>query len=159
MFESIKDVGLRVVLRLVVEIIKKTNKEINIAELQKKFNAYKSKTVKFYLTDKKLNLHFRVENGKLKYVKNPKKVDNYVLLDSNTFISLLAGVTKIIDPATGKTKIVKYTPMDAWLRGDLQTYGEGSTNDSLLFFNHIFKEVQPTIMSKIGKSLIKTVMR
>jgi len=159
MFDEIKDVGTRLCLKIIATVIQTANKEVNIPEIQKKFNAYQEKTIQFKIPDKNLNLTFRLsKEGKILWVRNPEVIDNTVVMNSNTLFSLLGGKTKVIDPADGSEKFVDYTPQMAWLRGDIQIFsltekGMGSTNDVYLIFTYLMKELQDSVVLKMGQKI------
>lgn len=158
-FDKIKDAKERLIVKLVIDIIKHANRDINISEMQKKYNAYKKKTVKFKLSDKDMEMNFRVDNGKLKVVENPEKISCQVNLSSDTLISLLANKIRVIDPGTGKEIWADYDPFKAWLRGDIQVYpvGEGgTTNDAFLLFE-VFNSVRDSFMVKISQKIIGAI--
>jgi len=132
------------------------NKEIEVEELEQQYGG-KEKTIQVCIRDKDTNFNFRISEGRLKYVKSPKQVDAKAITDSDTFLSLLSGKTKVIDPVTGEEEIESYTPYDAYLRGRLKVYGKGTTNDMYLLFNYIWDEVQETIEERIGSKLAKVI--
>ena len=156
---AVKDVGTRVILKLIVFTIKHANKDLKIGELQKRYNAYEAATIKVSLTDKNISFAFRISDGKLKYVEAPEKVDGELIMTSDTFISLLAGKRKKTNPATGETTITNYTVQDAWFQGDLTTYGPGATNSTYLFMRDIWQEIQDSIQAKLGQKIASILQK
>jgi len=158
MFEGIKDINKRVILKLVVEIIKTTNQSMDLKNLETKYNIDKKKTFRFIINDRDMCLNFRLHNSILQYVKDPESVDVQFSMSSDTFISLLSGKTKAIDPATGKDKIVDYDTISAWMNGDITTYnvsgkGSGITNDLYLGMQ-IWNDIKDKIGVQIGQRIM-----
>jgi len=160
MFEKIKSTKKRVILKLVVELIKRANTELDIKGLQEKYGATKSKTILIYIEDESLPLAFRVEEGRLCYIKNPEKVDHKVIMNSDTFISLLAGKIKRRDPRTGEIYWEDYSIGKAWLNGDIVIISEGggSTNDMVLALK-VWEEVCKKFGVKVAQKIVHALVK
>lgn len=155
--EKVKDVGKRLILKAVIFAVKRINTEIAVKELQEKYKGTKQKTIRVIIPNKDMILNFRVEEGKLKYIKKPEEIDIKAVLDSNTFLSLLAGKQKVIDPATGEERTEEYSPYDAYLHGDLQVFGEGTTNDVYLAFRQVWGEIKGQVRNVIGQKIFDVI--
>ena len=160
MFEKIKNTKKRVIMKLVVELIRRANTELDIKGLQEKYDATKGKTILIYIEDEDLPFAFRVEGGKLYYIKNPESVDYKVIMNSDTFISLLAGKIKRRDPKTGEIYWEDYSIGRAWLNGDIAivSENEGSTNDMILALK-IWEDVSKRFTVKVAQKIIHALIK
>jgi len=156
MMDRIKEKTRRVVIKLTVEVLKRANVEIPIKELQKKYGD-KGKIATIYVTDINLPMSFRIKNGKVVYVKDVQNPDITIMLNSNTFISLIIGKTKVFNPVTGETEMVDYTPMDAYLRGDVKIFGSGTTVDAFVVFKYIYETIKGTKVYSLTKKLAEAL--
>jgi len=160
MFEKIKSTKKRVIMKLVVELIKRANTELDIKGLQEKYDATKGKTILIYIEDENLPFAFRVEEGRLYYIKNPERVDYKVIMNSDTFISLLAGKVKRRDPKTGEIYWENYSIGKAWLNGDIVIVceNEGSTNDMVLALK-VWEEISKRFTVKVAQKIVHALVR
>ena len=76
--------------------------------------------------------HFRLEDGKLIVVKNPKVVDFEIVTTFRTLARIICNKKRLSDGT-----LVKYDPMDAFLNNDVVFYGRGVVPR----FIHVFKEM------------------
>ncbi|RLE41817.1 hypothetical protein DRJ16_05670 [Candidatus Woesearchaeota archaeon] len=160
MFEKIKSTKKRVIMKLVVELIKRANTELDIKGLQEKYDATKGKTILIYIEDENLPFAFRVEEGRLYYIKNPERVDYKVIMNSDTFISLLAGKVKRRDPKTGEIYWENYSIGKAWLNGDIVIVceNEGSTNDMVLALK-VWEEISKRFTVKVAQKIVHALVK
>lgn len=155
---GMKDLGKSVVIRVAIQVIKHINRGVDVSELEDKYGRDVRKTIQIYVRDKGVNLAFRVEDGKLKYIKKPKQIDARAVIDSETFLSLVAGKKKVMDPATGETRFKDYGPYEAYMNGDIQIYGDNVTADYYLLFKYVWGRVKDDVQSKVGKRIAKALM-
>lgn len=154
---KVKDLGKRVVIKVATRIVKHINTNVNIPELEEKFGKDVKKTVQIYISDKDVKLAFRVEDGRIKYIKDPKEIDARAIVDSNTFISLIAGKRKVMDPSTGETRYESYGPYNAYVNGDVEIYGDGVTTDYYMLFKHVWKRVEDDVQDSVGQRIARTL--
>lgn len=150
---GIKDIGRRVVIKVAVRIMKHVNKEVDVGDLEAKYGQKVKKVIRIYVRDKDVSLTFRVQDGKLKYVKKPKNVDAEGVINSNTFLCLVSGKKKVMNPATGETEYKDYGPYEAYMNGDIQIYGENVTADYYLLFKYIWDKIKDDVHTKLGSRL------
>lgn len=154
---GVKDIGRRVVIKVALQVIKHINRDVDVSTLEEQFGQKVKKTIQIYVKDKGVKLAFRVEDGQLKYIKNPKNIDAKGIIDSNTFLSLVAGKKKVMDPATGETKLKDYGPYEAYMSGDIEIYGDNVTADYYLLFKYVWNRVKDDIHSTVGSRLAKAL--
>jgi len=145
----------RLINGLIKLVIGRVNKDVNVADLQRQHNAYQAKVVKITVTDLaggSKSWDFRVRDGKVEYLTTPKAVDGGVLIKSDAFIALVRGKRKWTNPATGESKEMDYTPIDAVHYGEASYWGAAATNDVLLLARSIYKEVFPAVREDLGGS-------
>jgi len=121
--EKVKDVAERVIADFILTV----NQTVNIPELQRKYNYPGGKTFDLVLLDRKRTkvisrTHFKIENGKLVVVRNPKNIDFELVTNFQTLARIIVGKKKV-----GDSTYITYDAMDAWLNDDIQIFGEGST--------------------------------
>lgn len=155
---GVKDIGRRVVMKVALKIVKHVNREVDVTELEDKYGNKVKKTIQVYVRDKDISMSFRISDGKLKYIKHPKKIDAKGIIDSNTFLSLIAGKKKVMDPATGETQYRSYGPYEAYMNGDIEIYGENVTADYYLLFKYVWENIEDEVQSKVGKRIAGALM-
>jgi Mrp family chromosome partitioning ATPase len=86
------------------------------------------------------SIPLRLKDGKLYVLKNPQKIDYEIALSLKTFAKVVLGMVD---------------PLDAWLNGDIRTYGVGYTQRSILAIRQILcnEDVMKRIREKYGSIL------
>lgn len=116
------------------------NTKVDVSEIQARWKLYDERVVEVILTSPGTNrvvLHeyFRVRNGKIRVVKEPRNVNGGFYMDIRTFARVLLGEEDF---------------KEAWLSGDIRTFGLGSTNAALFFFKDVWSSVQAHIKEDMG---------
>jgi len=115
------------------------NRNIDIAGLQHKYKLYHQKVFEIAIfrgTEKVIfSEYFRVRDGAIRLVKNPKHVAMSIYMDVNTFAQLV---------------LRKRDFKECWLSGDISTYGAGSTSTLLFFIQELWDKVISQAGDEIG---------
>ena len=80
--------------------------------------------------------NIRIRDGKLRLVKNPKKIEAWITIE----------VTAIANVLLGKTDM-----KTAFFSDDIRAVGDNSTSGMIMFINDIYKEVEPQLRDDFGK--------
>ena len=136
-------------------LIISANRELNIGELQAKYGFTYGLPLLLTVTDESgenivTNACFRVADGKIKLVREPKQIAFQVVLSAKTLARILMGKAK-----TRSGRVVDYDPWDAWLNGDIKVYGKGHAPRVIAVLQKLFgdKELTKQIREKYGKIL------
>lgn len=126
---------------LMVGLVGIINTEIPIKDYQEKHNFPGGKTVELDVTDRSMRkvnaqMFFRIENGLLKVVKNPKHIDTEIRIWDSAFVWSVLGSRKIGD------KQVPYDFLVGWLLGEIKFFGvAGDTQRAVSFFKGVWKDL------------------
>ena len=144
--------------RLIASFVIEANKTVNIPMLQKKYDLQERKVFDLVITDEKMQkvisrTHFKVEDGKLKVVRNPKKVDFEMVTSFKTLARVFAGKKKLRDG-----RVIPFDLVDAWLNNEILIYGDGVVPRGLYFVRYLLNEnVIARLKDKYGKILEKFI--
>ena len=137
---KLKEIAREVLLEVIAAVIEISNTEIPIGELQKAYGFTGGRTIELDITDEtlrkvKIQVFFRIENGTLKLVKNPKSVDDEIRAWDKALIWCFLGKR----PDTN----VSWDLMDAWLQGKVKYYSSsGGTPRALQFMRSLWSQVK-----------------
>lgn len=131
------------------------NDVVNIGDLQKKHNFPGGVTIGLVLTGEDLNdvkerLNFRIENGKLLVVEDPKKVEFWVYFKGSALAWAILGRKKFPDG-----RVVSYDILDAFSNGDATVYGAGSIARAVSFYNDIWGQARSQLAPKLEPLLAR----
>jgi len=142
--EKFKEIGREMLLDVLAFIIQTANTSIDLRGIASKYGFPGGNTIGLEITDysmKKTKLveYFRFENGVLKYVVNPKKVDVVIRIWDRALIWSILGYR----PDTGE----QYDLVDAFTMGKAEFYGVGTFRGlptALHFFRNVWSEIKRT---------------
>jgi Mrp family chromosome partitioning ATPase len=140
--EKMKAIARETLTEIIFRVVEISNTEIPIAEIQRSSSFPGGRTIEFDITDEhlrnvKVQAFFRLENGLLKLVKNPKTVDDEIRVWDRALIWCILG--KRYDTNT------PWDLMDAWLMGKLKYYSNASgTQRAVHFLRSVWQEVRNT---------------
>ena len=140
--EKMKAIARETLTEIIFRVVEISNTEIPIAEIQRSNNFPGGRTIEFDITDERLRnvkvqAFFRLENGLLKLVKNPKTVDDEIRVWDKALIWCTLG--KRYDTN------MPWDLMDAWLMGKLKYYsGSSGTQRAVHFLRSVWQEVRNT---------------
>jgi Mrp family chromosome partitioning ATPase len=154
-----KEFSAELITRAVVESLKAVNSTVDIKALQSIYPTEDGTTIALVLTNndgeqiksltgKPLVYNFRVSNGKLLMVENPKSVDVTIAIKTQALIWSILGEKKLPDGTT-----VPYTIMDAYLNGDARVYGAGSVVRAIRFYKDLYESSREQVMPVIRPML------
>jgi len=143
-FDKVKDKSYKIIKRnisnIIVNSVLRINREINIRDIEKE--GYGGNTVEMILVDNGevlSQIYLRIKDGKLKVVKNPKRVDLTTIIEIDALISVAKGNSDI---------------ETAFYLGQISVYGPGGSIRAMSFFKNIWNvisdEVSNVIKSTIG---------
>lgn len=121
------------------------NTEIPIKDYQAKYAFPGGKTVELDVTDRSMRkvnaqMFFRIENGVLKVVKKPKRIDTEIRVWDSAFVWSVLGYRPAGD------KRIPYDFIDAWLLGEVKYFGvAGDTQRAISFFNQVWKDMSSKV--------------
>jgi len=144
--------------RLIASFVIEANKNVDIASLQKKYGFTEKHPFDLVITDDRMEkvisrTHFKVSDGKLLVLKNPKRIDFEVVTSFKTLARIFAGKRKLRDG-----RIISYDPMDAWLNNEILVYGTGAIPRGVYAVRHLLSEnVINNLRNKYGKLLEKFI--
>jgi len=119
--------------------INTVNKKVDIRALQDKYNLNQQKVTQINVMYKNkvvFQQNIRIRDGKLRLVKNPKKIEAWITIE----------VTAIANVLLGKTDM-----KTAFFSDDIRAVGDNSTSGMIMFINDIYKEVEPQLRDDFGK--------
>jgi len=125
--------------RVIINAVLRTNKEINLADLQAQ--GFGGNIIELLITDKGTVItqaYFKLSDGKLKVVKNPKKVD----------ITIVAEVSTLIQIAKGETDLET-----AFYFGEIEVFGVGGTVRALSFFEKVWRVMKDEIVKTMSSAV------
>jgi len=138
--QKLKGIARDTLIDIMAAIIEIANTEIPIRNLQETYGFPGGRTIEFDITDEtlqnvKVQAFFRVENGALKLVKNPRKVDDEIRVWERALIWCFLGRR----PDTN----VPWDLVDAWLQGKVRFYStQGGTPRALQFIRSVWAEIK-----------------
>lgn len=142
MKERLKGIARDALLEVIAAVIEISNTEINIGEIQKANGFAGGRVIELDVTDEtlrnvKLQAFFRIDNGVLKVIKNPKAVDDEIRVWERALIWVFMG--KRPDTNT------PWDLFDAWLQGKVKFYSvTGGTPRALQFMRSVWAGVKDT---------------
>jgi len=140
--ERLKGVALEVMLEVMVKVIEISNTEVNIGDIQKAHGFPGGRTIELDVTDEslrnvKIQVFFRIEEGILKIVKNPKIVDDEIRIWERALAWCFLG-------RRPDTK-APWDLFDAWLSGKVKYYSNVSgTPRALQFMRSVWGNLKET---------------
>lgn len=130
------------------------NRKANLAEVQKRHNAFQGRVCQMRVTDLNQVWHFRLGDGRLEYIRAPGKVHGGFELSSDVIIGLVLGKRLYADPSDPKrTWEAAYTPLDAVNYGEVRIWGDAVSNDMLLLSRHIYREIYEPLKDELAMPL------
>jgi Mrp family chromosome partitioning ATPase len=140
-FDKIKEEFERVMVPLILSI----QKELDFRPLAVEAGFVEQRPFIITITDELgerriTSIPLKIKDGKLYVIKDASKVDFEIALSLKTFAKVVLG---------------EVDPWDAWLNGDIRTYGVGFTQRSYLVLKEIFtkKDVMQEFINKYGPIL------
>jgi len=140
--------------KLIASFVIETNKTVDISALQKKYGFNEKRPFDLVITDDRMEkvisrTHFKVEDGKLLVLKNPKRVDFEIITSFKTLARIFAGKRKL-----RSGRVIPYDPIDAWLNNEIIVYGKGAVPRGVYAVRYLFsEEVVSNLREKYGKML------
>ena len=144
--------------KVIASFVIEANKSVDILSLQKKYGFTEKRPFDLVITDDKMEkvisrTHFKVEDGRLKVVQNPKRIDFEIVTSFRTLARMFAGKKKLRDG-----RIIPFDPMDAWLNNEILVYGNGAVPRGIYVVRHLLNEdVIAKLRTKYGKLLEKFI--
>jgi len=138
--QRLKEIARDLLIEVIATVIEISNTEIPIKEIQKAYNYPGGRTIELDITDEalrkvKIQLFFRIEEGVLKVVKNPKKVDDEIRVWERALIWVFLGRR----PDTN----VEWDLFDAWLQGKVKYFSNsGGTPRALQFMRSVWSQIK-----------------
>lgn len=142
----------RLATTLLRAIQKILNKNVDVGDIQERYNATKGRVLEIYIDDLDIRANFKIENGKVELIHcdNPNAT---VQMPLDTMLFLIKGSMDVKEQ-DGTLIAQSYTPFDAWRRGELiiqaDNPDEGWLSDLTLFGKEIYQEAFPIIRTKLG---------
>jgi len=142
----------RLATTLLRAIQKILNKNVDVGDIQERYNATKGRVLEIYIDDLDIRANFKIENGKVELIHcdNPNAT---VQMPLDTMLFLIKGSIDI-KQQDGTVRMDSYTPFDAWRRGELVIQTDNPNecwlSDLTLFGREIYEQAFPIIKSKIG---------
>lgn len=152
-----KGFGRGTLMDLMAGLVGIINTEIDVAGYQKAYAFPGGKTIELDVTDRSMRkvnaqMWFRIENGILKVVKNPKRIDQEIRVWDSAFIWSVLGEKLVGD------RKVPYDFMTAWLLGEIKYFGTvGSTQLAVSFFRDVWKDL--SVKVRANKRLLGMLER
>jgi hypothetical protein len=147
----------RLATTLLRAIQKILNRNVNVGDIQGRYNATKGRVLRIYIEDTDTYANFKIENGQVELIHcdNPNAT---VRMSLDTMLFLIKGSMDVKEQ-DGAVVNQTYTPFDAWRRGELiiqaDNPNEGWLSDLTLFGKEIYQEAFPIIRTKLG-GVLKT---
>jgi len=138
--ERLKEIAREVLVEVMYTVIEISNTEIGIADIQKTYGFPGGRTIELDITDEslrnvKIRAFFRVEGGLLKVVKNPKQVDDEIMIWERALAWCFLGRR----PDTN----TPWDLFDAWTTGKVKFYSSTSgTPRALQFMRSVWTNVK-----------------
>jgi len=143
--------------QVLADFVLTVNKDIDIPAMQQKYKYPGGKIFDLVLLDRTKTkvlsrTHFKIDNGKLLVVKNPKNVDFELITNFQTLARIVVGKRKV------NGREFPYDPMDAWLNDDIRIFGAGATTRLLDVVRTLFNdEIVKKLRAKYSKILAKFI--
>jgi len=140
--ERLKEIARDAILDIMVAVIEISNTEINLGDIQKTYGFPGGRTIELDVTDEslrnvKIQAFFRVEEGVLKLVKNPKAIDDEIRIWERALAWCFLGRRPDTD--------TPWDLFDAWLSGKVKYYSNSSgTPRALQFMRSVWGSVKDT---------------
>lgn len=136
--EKMRDITTKQVRNIVITMLKITNKDIDLSKYQDKYGYKKARPLNFVITDatsrKELfRTRFVLKDGKLMVNKRDNAVAE-IVMDVTTLSRVVVGKKKVNDEE------IEYDAWDAWLNGDIEVYGDGSTSLTAEALRNLFED-------------------
>ena len=146
-----------------IRILTTSSRKADIAGLKKKYGFVGNRTARVHFNDINRSFTFRFDETEgvkcleaLRNILIPPKADVDIFIRSLCVIKHLRnGSIAGYEPGTLRKISVQYSPLDAWKFGDVQAFGDSSTNDVLAFVN-LLREVMEVIDPKELESVVGT---
>lgn len=133
--EKIVSVTRGTVLKILTYMFRKINEEVEIPSYHR-FREGRTLSL-LILDDTRTKVltkwYLRFKDGKLVFVKNPKKVDFRVDTTFRTLARIIMGKKK-----TKWGKVIPYDAWDAWLNQDVEIYGQWATQRAIDLIRNVF---------------------
>lgn len=138
-----------------IRLITASSKKVNLANLKKKYGFVGNRAARVHFNDINRSFTFRFDESQgilcleaLRNVIMPQKADVDIYIRSLCVLKhVRSGSITGYEPGTLRKMEISYSPLDAWKFGDVQAYGDSSTNDVLAFVN-LLREVMEVIDPK-----------
>jgi len=138
--ERLKEIARDALIEIIAGVVEISNTEIGIGDIQKAYGFPGGRTIELDVTDEslrnvKIQIFFRVENGVLKIVRNPKEIDDEIRVWERALIWCFLGRR----PDTE----VPWDLFDAWISGKVKYYSNVSgTPRALQFMRSVWGNVK-----------------
>jgi len=153
--QRLKEISRDVVVKGIASSVIAINRSVNIGELQKKYMFMDESTIAMTLLNrdgtpmkdikgKPTTYNFRISNGKLLMVAEPKEVDIQLMIKADALVWSLLGKKKFPDGTT-----VPYTILDAYVNGDARVFGAGAVVKAIRFFRELYEQSRGAVLPQI----------
>jgi len=152
-----KEISRDLLFKLVAQSILIINKDVNIRELQEKYSFPGGTTIGLVIMDDRMKeqlerLNFRIDNGKLVAVGEPKTVDLWIYIRGVALGWAILGKKKFPDG-----RWVDYDIADAWYNGDARVFGATSVVRAISFYRDIWAQTRGVLTAKLGPVIERLV--
>jgi ATP-binding protein involved in chromosome partitioning len=153
--QRIKQIALNILMEVMASVIEIANTDIPMKNIQSTYGFQGGRTIELDITDEtlrrvKVQRFFRLENGVLKVVKDPSKIDDEIRVWDRAFLWCFLGER----PDTG----MKFDLMEAWLQGKVKYFSsESGTPRALQFMRSVWTEVRSSPSFGKLKPLIEKI--
>ena len=142
--------------RIVLNFLTTAHKRINsmpLKELQRKYTANKGKRIRIIFKDADRAVIIQFTGGEMKLSWLNRDYDVTARLTLDTLLNVADRHIKQLDLRTNCPVLVPYTTLDAFIRGDIDTEGDASTNDIKIAIEALADHID------VLKELLKGVKR
>lgn len=152
-----KSIGREKLTNVVVDLLKATNKEINLSNYMKEYDFSGGKPINLIITNEDrskevVGAQLIAQDNKLKIKKDPDEPEAEIELDPTTLARIILGKKEVND------REISYSATDAWLNGDSRVFGSSTTPWAIDLIKLIDnEEVTEKIKEKYGKALKKLI--
>jgi len=152
-----KGMARNVLMDIMAGLVGIINTEVPIRDLQARHAFPGGRTVELDVCDRSLRrvnaqMFFRVEDGVLKVVRNPRRVDVEVRVWDQAFVWSVLGWRPVGD---GRAP---YDFKRAWLLGEIKYFGQaGDTQRAVSFLNHVWRDLSERVQH--NKRLLSALER
>lgn len=109
--------------------MKRLSERKDIAELQVRYGATHGRIFKLILVDAEIWVCFQAKDGRFNVMMSGEEdPDVELFLTTDTYLNIIHGRARRLDPEDSEVKEFPYTFFQAWSYGDVKARGERATN-------------------------------